>query len=377
MNIRKIMLLALMIFIIITALTGCKKYVVKDDLTPRPTYLGNNQRTVNYQTKITSYKIKWSYTTKNQKQTVDTLPGIKTQPIIYKGLVFFGDDSNYLRALDTETGKEKWHFLYANNKETLRGLQSTPAISNNTLYFAGTSDYFYALDAKTGKKKWQFASDTGGSSPIVHDDTVFFNGDYLYALDKNTGKLKWKTKIYSLSFIYSMTTPAFAYDLVFCSDGVRRMNAFDSKTGKRIWSYKTGGGPVYSEVTSPVIYKGSIYFGSQDGYIYSLNALNGKLNWKKNVVKYTGAIAPPVVDREAVYYFADATMNAFNYKTGKIKWKYETQDDQVAIPPTITNNNVLIGLSEYPYIIVINKKTGDEVKTIKANAEITTPITIE
>ena len=366
-----IILIALLI-----ALTGCTKYVVKDDLTPIPTYQGNNQRTGFYNTELVNkkLKVKWIHNVKQPKLL--TASSTRTQPIIYEGLVFFGDN-NTLKALDVETGKEKWHFLSASNVENPMGIQSTPCISNNVLYFAGASDYFYALDVKTGKKKWQFASPYGGSSPIVNDDTVYFCSDYLYALDKNNGKLKWKTKLDYQHFNYSAATPAYAYGLIFCSEGEQKINAYDSKKGRLVWTYNTYADWTWNLVTSPVVYKGSVFFGSQDGYFYSLNALNGKLNWKTFIVNfYEGNIAPPSVDKEAVYYFACGTINALNYKTGKIKWKYGTRDDLVFIPPVVTKNCVIVGFHDYPYIIMINKKTGEKIKAIKSDIGITSPIAV-
>jgi len=52
--------------------------------------------------------------------------------------------------------------------------------------------------------------------------------------------------------------------------------AMDADTGNVAWNY-TAGGRVDSP---PTVYKGRVLFGSADGYVYSLRASDGALNWR-------------------------------------------------------------------------------------------------
>jgi outer membrane protein assembly factor BamB len=52
--------------------------------------------------------------------------------------------------------------------------------------------------------------------------------------------------------------------------------ALDEVTGKEVWSF-TAGGRVDSP---PTIFEGFAYFGSADGYVYCVDASNGKLGWR-------------------------------------------------------------------------------------------------
>jgi hypothetical protein len=65
--------------------------------------------------------------------------------------------------------------------------------------------------------------------------------------------------------------------------------ALDSDTGDATWQF-TAGGRIDS---SPTIYRGTILFGSADGWVYCLNAKNGSLAWRylvafgeKRIVSY-------------------------------------------------------------------------------------------
>ena len=56
------------------------------------------------------------------------------------------------------------------------------------------------------------------------------------------------------------------------------LTAYDTKTGKQLWRF-------YAEAPirfAPVATKGRVWFGSDDGYLYCLNAADGALRWKFN-----------------------------------------------------------------------------------------------
>jgi len=64
--------------------------------------------------------------------------------------------------------------------------------------------------------------------------------------------------------------------LFVASVDTHQVHALDAGSGKRIWSYSSGG-----RVDSPpTIYKGCVLFGSADGWVYCLRAADGALAWR-------------------------------------------------------------------------------------------------
>jgi alcohol dehydrogenase (cytochrome c) len=57
------------------------------------------------------------------------------------------------------------------------------------------------------------------------------------ALDPKTGDLKWEYKLPSLNLAGVMSTAA---GLVFAGDAEGNFSAFDSRNGKRLWTYRMG-----------------------------------------------------------------------------------------------------------------------------------------
>ena len=62
----------------------------------------------------------------------------------------------------------------------------------------------------------------------------------------------------------------------FGSSSDNKVYAIDAVTGQEHWSFFTGG-PVR---LAPVVSKGKVFIGSDDGFVYCLKASNGKLVWK-------------------------------------------------------------------------------------------------
>ncbi len=83
---------------------------------------------------------------------------------------------------------------------------------------------------------------------------------------------KWNTKLKG-----KLTAPVIGDDKVFlASINLHTIFALDAKNGKVLWKY-TAGGRIDSP---PTIYKGRVFFGSNDGWVYCLKSLDGKLIWK-------------------------------------------------------------------------------------------------
>ena len=85
------------------------------------------------------------------------------------------------------------------------------------------------------------------------------------------------------------------------------------------WKFATGN----RVVSSPVWYEGALYFGSDDGRVYAVDAASGRQNWKYET---SGPVpATPAVADGVVYFPSyDGKFYALDAKTGRLKWKFTT-----------------------------------------------------
>ncbi len=73
-----------------------------------------------------------------------------------------------------------------------------PAVADGVVYVAGSNGRrLRALDAETGDERWSYEHDVGyGTAPAVAGDTVYEIVDdgsgYLFALDAETGEKRWR-----------------------------------------------------------------------------------------------------------------------------------------------------------------------------------------
>jgi len=108
-------------------------------------------------------------------------------------------------------------------------------------------------------------------------------------------------------------------------------------TAQLIWKFKTG-----DDVgTTPVVMNGIVYFGSDDGYLYAVDALNGKSKWYLQ----TGSVvrtSPTVV--EGIVYFGsdDGHLHAVDALSGKLRWSFQTGSKFIT-NPIVDNKTVYIG----------------------------------
>ncbi|HLO90556.1 MAG TPA: PQQ-binding-like beta-propeller repeat protein [Lentimicrobium sp.] len=96
----------------------------------------------------------------------------------------------------------------------------------------------------------------------------------------------------------------------------------DIRTPDVLWKYRTDG-QIFS---SPVVYDGVLFIGSNDKCMYALNALTSELLWK---FEANGRIkSSPAVDETTVYFGAfDSTLYAVDRRTGLEKWHFRTRSE--------------------------------------------------
>jgi outer membrane protein assembly factor BamB len=168
--------------------------------------------------------------------------------------------------------------------------------------------------------------------PVIDGHTLFLVDDdgSAKALDARTGRKLWETKVGTLA----AASPALgvAQGLVFVpilstnrnaqgsqAPGHGKLVALSMRTGHVVWSHAVAAGTE----SSPLAWQNSVYFGDQNGTVYSLRATDGHVNWTyhaKGAVKGGPALA------YGRLYFGDyaGRVYALNPNTGHAIWAVTT-----------------------------------------------------
>ncbi len=247
-------------------------------------------------------KLKWRFKTNGL---------IHASPTLSNGKIYIGSWDTYMYAIDAGTGKLAWKFKTGDQPviHLMEGIQASANCYNGQVYFGARDGYFYSLNANTGKLNWKYSANGSWilTTAAIKDNVVYTTTSdtfLLWALDAGTGKPKFSYK--ANGYLYS--SPAIAGDKVFFGDFTGKLFALNLSTHKLSGGFATAGrklnadkllkndtldyayllkgmnnelyassvnvmnqlyalGPI---VSSPVISNGAIYFGSADGYLYSI-----------------------------------------------------------------------------------------------------------
>jgi outer membrane protein assembly factor BamB len=114
-----------------------------------------------------------------------------------------------------------------------------------------------------------------------------------------------------------------------------RLSPDNATNLKLTWKQKLGNGSILA--AQPIVYSGTLYVGSWDGFLYAMNAADGSLLWKKDLGRTSsklcapdtaGISSAPVVTRDALYIGGgDDKLYALNPQTGDTLWTFKTGDN--------------------------------------------------
>jgi outer membrane protein assembly factor BamB len=209
----------------------------------------------------------------------------RSSPAIWDGVVYFGSLNGYFYALDAATRQPKWVFPTS-------GILTLAAIADDTAFFGSSEGYLYAVNTRTGQERWKIK--VHAQSPAVNDGVVYFNDEEnLYAVDARTGTSKWKAKAGS-----KVGTPlAIDNDTVYFCGLKQNLYAANLKTGLEKWKFKTK-----EPCDTPVIAGGLVYIGSFEK-LYAVNARDGQQQWVIDAAKSN--LSSPAIGNGVIYFVRD------------------------------------------------------------------------
>ena len=296
-----------------------------------------------------------------------------TNPVVAGGVLYFGDDVGNLMAVGVKEQTELWNHRHGSR------ISATPSLDRDFVYF-GSKSGITALRRDNGDLVWTHHVDHGAneSTPIPIGEHVFASGydGKSYCLNRTTGQVVW-------SHDFLKDAPADQGEFV----GVRarfqdiaarpngsacdgnlfvqcifdqsRVIALDCKTGKRSWTFQTGGwiSP------APTIADDRVYVASQDKHLYCLDRTNGNLVWKFQTPSWLSSRVA-VHDGKVYLPHHSSRLYQLDAKSGKLIRTMEPPDEAdrtgaVYSFPIIANNTAYFACGSAGQLLAFDIETGN------------------
>lgn len=198
------------------------------------------------------------------------------------GRLFATSGLGVIAAIDPYNGNLIWV------TETRTPIHSAPSVDDSRLFAVSDDNELFAINTQNGEVIWTYQSITETArmltvpSPAVIDDVVVatFSSGEIVALQTLNGVVLWQdalsgsgllTPLSSLNDIASGPIIADGYVIVSAQSGLT--NAYDLRTGQRIWSQPTG------TVGFPWVVDDFLYLVTTEGQVVCMHKLDGQIIW--------------------------------------------------------------------------------------------------
>ncbi|MCS7213950.1 MAG: PQQ-binding-like beta-propeller repeat protein [Candidatus Calescibacterium sp.] len=250
---------------------------------------------------------------------VSTGGGVFSTGVTYGNLIIYGSKDGIVRAINRNTCAVVWTY------NTGKQVWASPATSSTgRVYIGSRSGYLYALNAATGAEIWKCQVGGGVIASVGVRESSGTILIYVGSRDRKFYAIQDNGTSCSISWVYDTT-----------ADCAGDSGQIDSST-----------------LVDP---QGNVYFGSSNGYLYSLNQ-SGVIRWKTligELVKKPVFSSPAMSCQGKVYVVAREKLYEINYSTGAIERQFTigTAGASLISSPTVTTDTVFVGGSDGLYAI--------------------------
>jgi outer membrane protein assembly factor BamB len=162
--------------------------------------------------------------------------------------------------------------------------------------------------------------------------------------------LLWTTDVLMDEYAFSIvgSSPAIVGDVVYIGSDDGYMYALNASSGAQLWNSTTDG----SSVSSPAVVDGVVYFRTWHGRDYALDAVTGEEIWNFSAGR---SYSSPAVVNGIYYACAYGNVTALNALTGSVIWSYYFGGNADG-SPIVVDGTVYIG--DFGYVYALDAQTG-------------------
>jgi outer membrane protein assembly factor BamB len=264
----------------------------------------------------------------------------KPPPFVWTMYGYTPDRRRFVDVPD-ELVKPPFHRRWRYNSPVL--LEFPPVLSPQALYLLRDDGILISLDKNTGKKRWLMdLGDLAASTPYldIEGERLFVTvlshrvggpGRVMSISTQGHGKVLWSKELPART----ESSPVYENGTVYFGSENGTIYGLNAKTGATRWTYQAAGA-----VKSALALKdGRLYFGDYAGKVYALRASDGKLIWQASTKGARFGFASgrfygnPVVAYGRVFIGnVDSYVYSFGIDSGELAWRTKTNGYVYASP---------------------------------------------
>ena len=203
------------------------------------------------------------------------------------------------------------------------------------MFIGSCAGNFYALNKASGEVQWSYDIRKDGKQqsfhgdPLVTNDLILIGTDrscdpegigHVYAFERDNGNVRWK--------YLSSSVPTDIVQIgsnVFFGSFQDQWSSVDLRTGNLNWNFSTGATNPDCHVPRAQVTDGKrLFIAGLDGVVYSLDALSGRVTWKRKLsaVPSTGLA---LKDKTIYVGTTDQRLYRLDAETGSVIYKLDLE----------------------------------------------------
>ena len=220
---------------------------------------------------------------------------IRSSPVVVDGVAIVATTEGYLHGLTLFEGDLLWR--YPEGEEGLGSVTADLAYDNGILYVATEEGALHVFDIGSGipEPVCEYDANSGIVGPIIASEVVYVpthdNAVWTLPAGECAGSGPGRQPVYATEYSIDVA-PAVAGDVMYLPQG-RYLYAMDMATGQAVWENGSVATPSGFPISSPPVVAGDVvYFASQEGVVYAIDAMTGEELWTWRTARdVRGAVA--------------------------------------------------------------------------------------
>jgi outer membrane protein assembly factor BamB len=267
-----------------------------------------------------------------------------------QGRVYVGTDQGRVYALAADSGDTAW------KSEVSSEVITAPRVAGGMVFVRTADDFLWALRTADGGDRWSFNVEgrslalRGGSRPAFRDGRVYagFSSGELVALDAGDGSPRWREAVATPSgrtelerMVDVDAAPAVVDGMVIAAAYQGAVVAMDTGNGQQLWKRN------FSVYNDPAVAGERVYLTTDEQTVIALDRDNGGTLWTQKALSGSGALSAPAVAEEAVVVGdGEGRVTWFHRGSGKVMGQIDLGPSAVHGPPLVLEDGAVLALSD-------------------------------